>query len=72
VRRNLKGAYTIWYRDVIRFSRDRPRIIAALAQPMLYLFVFGTGLGSAMSGSACWVSENSVFMSHSPAASGRG
>src|SRR5712671_3855263 len=49
--RNIKGAFTIWYRDVIRFSRDRPRIIAALAQPMLYLFLFGTGLGSAMSGS---------------------
>src|SRR5437667_1805704 len=51
ITRDLKGAYTIWYRDVIRFSRDRPRIIAALAQPLLYLFVFGTGLGSAMSGS---------------------
>lgn len=51
LKRNLKGAYTIWYRDVIRFSRDRTRIVAALAQPLLYLFVFGTGLGSAMSGS---------------------
>jgi ABC-2 type transport system permease protein len=48
LRRNLRGAYTIWYRDVIRFLRDRPRIIAALAQPLLYLFVFGTGLASAM------------------------
>jgi ABC-2 type transport system permease protein len=51
LKRNLKGAYTIWYRDVIRFVRDRTRIVATLAQPFLYLFVFGTGLGSAMSGS---------------------
>jgi ABC-2 type transport system permease protein len=47
--RNLRGAYTIWYRDVLRFSRDRARIIASLGQPLLYLFVFGTGLAPAMS-----------------------
>src|SRR5436189_2613100 len=62
LKRNLKGAYTIWYRDVIRFSRDRPRIIAALAQPMLYLFVFGTGLGSAMSGSRAGAVDFRQFM----------
>jgi ABC-2 type transport system permease protein len=47
--RNLKGAYTIWYRDVLRFTRDRVRIVASLGQPLLYLFVFGTGLAPAMS-----------------------
>jgi ABC-2 type transport system permease protein len=47
--RSLKGAYTIWYRDVLRFGRDRVRILAALGQPLLYLFVFGTGLAPAMS-----------------------
>src|SRR5436190_21383261 len=62
LKRNLKGAYTIWYRDVIRFSRDRPRIIAALAQPMLYLFVFGTGLGSARSGSRAGAVDFREFM----------
>ena len=62
ITRDLKGAYTIWYRDVIRFSRDRPRIIAALAQPMLYLFVFGTGLGSAMSGSQAGAVDFRQFM----------
>jgi ABC-2 type transport system permease protein len=47
--RNLRGCYTIWYRDVLRFLRDRPRILASLAQPLLFLFVFGTGLSGAMS-----------------------
>ena len=47
--RNLKGAYTIWYRDVLRFLRDRARILASLGQPLLFLFVFGTGLAPAMS-----------------------
>jgi ABC-2 type transport system permease protein len=52
LRRNLKAAYTIWYRDVLRFVRDRTRIVGALAQPLLYLFVFGTGLASAVSSTA--------------------
>jgi ABC-2 type transport system permease protein len=50
LRRNLKGVYTIWYRDVLRFLRDRARIIASLGQPLLFLFVFGGGLAPAMSG----------------------
>jgi ABC-2 type transport system permease protein len=50
--RNMKGAYTIWYRDVLRFFTDRSRIIASLGQPLLFLFIFGVGLSSAMSGLA--------------------
>jgi ABC-2 type transport system permease protein len=44
----LKTIYTIWSRDVIRFSRDRARILASLGQPLLFLFVFGGGLAPAM------------------------
>lgn len=43
---DLKGIYIIWLRDVKRFWRDKPRIIGAVAQPTLYLFVLGTGLSS--------------------------
>lgn len=50
LRRNLGGVYTIWYRDVLRFWRDKTRIIASLGQPLLFLFVFGGGLAPAMSG----------------------
>jgi ABC-2 type transport system permease protein len=50
IRRNLKGAYTVWYRDVLRFFRDRARIVTSLAQPLLFLFIFGGGLAPAMSG----------------------
>lgn len=50
LRRNLKGIYTIWYRDVLRFARDRARIVASLGQPLLFLFVFGGGLSPIMSG----------------------
>jgi ABC-2 type transport system permease protein len=46
---NIKGVYTIWLRDVLRFSRDRARMLASLGQPLLFLFVFGGGLAPAMS-----------------------
>lgn len=49
---NLKAVYTIWSRDVLRFSRDRARIVASLGQPLLFLFIFGNGLSPAISGLA--------------------
>jgi ABC-2 type transport system permease protein len=48
--RDLKGIYTIWYRDVLRFVRDRTRVVTSLAQPLLFLFVFGGGLAPALNG----------------------
>jgi ABC-2 type transport system permease protein len=47
---DLRGIYIIWYRDVLRFWRDRARVASALGQPILYLLIFGTGLRSAMPG----------------------
>ncbi len=48
-RHELMAVYTIWLRDVIRFSRDRTRILAALGQPILFLVIFGVGLSPAIS-----------------------
>ena len=47
LRADLRGIYIIWYRDVLRYVRDRARILAALGQPVLYLFIFGVGLSTA-------------------------
>ncbi len=44
----LNGIYTMWYRDVLRYARDRSRIVASLAQPVLFLIVFGLGLSPAI------------------------
>lgn len=41
---NLRGIYSIWLRDVTRFRRDRSRMVTSLAQPALFLFIFGNGL----------------------------
>src|SRR5436853_1665056 len=47
---DLRGIYIIWYRDLLRWWRDRQRILPSVVQPILYLFVFGVGLGSAIGG----------------------
>jgi ABC-2 type transport system permease protein len=41
------GAYVIWLRDLKRFWRDRMRRIGAFVQPLIYLFLLGTGLEAA-------------------------
>jgi len=45
-----RAIYIVWYRDLLRFWRDRARIVASLAQPLLFLVVFGTGLSSSLGG----------------------
>ncbi len=45
---NLRGVYTIWYRDILRFWNDRMRLLSSISFPLLFLFVFGSGLSSRM------------------------
>jgi len=45
---SLRAIYIIWYRDILRYWRDRWRLVASLAQPLLFLVVFGSGLGSSL------------------------
>ena len=40
----LRAIRIVWRRDVIRFRNDRVRIAATLVQPLLFLFVLGSGL----------------------------
>ena len=46
LRHQVRGAAVVWQREMIRFGRDRSRIISSLVQPVLFLFVLGTGLAS--------------------------
>jgi ABC-2 type transport system permease protein len=59
---NLKAIYTIWSRDILRFSRNRARILASLGQPLLFLFVFGSGLSPAMGAMAGGTLDFKQFM----------
>ena len=46
----FEGIYTIWLREAKRYVRYKSRIVTAIFTPLLWLLVFGMGLGSAMRG----------------------
>jgi len=46
LRHQVRGATVVWQREMIRFGRDRSRIVSSLVQPVLFLFVLGSGLSS--------------------------
>ena len=52
MRRELRAVKIVWQRDLIRFIRDRLRMMTSLLQPVLFLFVLGTGLSALASGAA--------------------
>jgi ABC-2 type transport system permease protein len=43
-RSELRAMRIVWRRELIRFRNDRIRIVTALVQPLLFLFVLGSGL----------------------------
>jgi ABC-2 type transport system permease protein len=45
----LRAAKIVWHREMIRFVQDRARLLVGLLQPILFLFVLGTGLSSLVS-----------------------
>jgi ABC-2 type transport system permease protein len=44
LRHDLRAVSMVWRRELIRFRSDRLRAITALIQPVLFLFILGTGL----------------------------
>ncbi|MBI2506590.1 MAG: ABC transporter permease [Candidatus Colwellbacteria bacterium] len=45
----IRTILTIWQRELIRYRRDRVRIIATIIQPLLFLLIFGVGLKQTLS-----------------------
>ena len=45
----LEGFYALWYREIKVFTREKSRVISSLVTPLLWMVVFGGGLGSAVS-----------------------
>ena len=43
-----EGIYTIWLREYKRYIRYKSRILTSVVTPLLWLIIFGTGLGSAV------------------------
>jgi ABC-2 type transport system permease protein len=46
----LRGFHTLWLREVKRYLRDRTRIVSSFVQPLLWLVVFGVGIGASLRG----------------------
>ena len=47
LQRYFTGIWVIWLREAKRFWRDTPRRIGAFVQPLVYLFLLGTGMQAA-------------------------
>lgn len=45
----LEGLYALWYREFKVFLREKSRIASSLFTPLLWVVVFGGGLGSSVS-----------------------
>src|SRR5690242_6923889 len=41
----MNTTYILWLRELKKYSRSRPQIVAPMGQPLLYLLVLGFGLG---------------------------
>ncbi len=46
--RSLTTIYTIWLRETTLATRERARIVATVAQPLIYLAILGKGITSGM------------------------
>ena len=42
-------AYTLWWREMVRFFRQRDRVIGALGTPLVFWLLLGLGLGKSFS-----------------------
>src|SRR5215510_7167578 len=42
----LLPAFTLWWREVVRFYRQRTRVIGVIASPILFWLVIGSGFGT--------------------------
>ena len=45
----LSGLYAIWYREFKVFTREKSRVISSLVYPLMWLVLFGGGLGASIS-----------------------
>ncbi len=46
VKKAINTVYTMWLREMLRFWRSKSRIIGALATPLFFLVILGTGFSS--------------------------
>ena len=45
----LLPAFTLWWREMVRFFRQRDRVMGALGTPLVFWLLLGLGLGKSFS-----------------------
>jgi ABC-2 type transport system permease protein len=46
----LLPAYTLWLRELVRFYRQKSRVVGVIASPLLFWLLLGSGFGTAIRG----------------------
>jgi ABC-2 type transport system permease protein len=46
----ILATYTLWLREIVRFYRDRSRVLGALGSPLVFWLLIGSGLGRSFQG----------------------
>lgn len=44
----FKSIFAIWQREIIRYWRDKTRIVSSFFQPIMFLLIFGAGLSTTL------------------------
>jgi ABC-2 type transport system permease protein len=48
-RKELMGVYAVWWREFKVFQREKSRVVSSIVQPLMWLFLFGSGVGASVS-----------------------
>jgi ABC-2 type transport system permease protein len=48
----LLPAFTLWWREIVRFYRQKSRVVGVLASPLVFWVVLGSGFGNSFSSAA--------------------
>ncbi|MDH4335629.1 MAG: ABC transporter permease, partial [Chloroflexota bacterium] len=41
-----RGTWVVAYRELLRFVSERTRVVGSVAQPLIFLVIFGAGFGN--------------------------
>ncbi len=48
-RKELLAVYAVWWREFKVFQREKSRVVSSIVQPLMWLFLFGSGVGASVS-----------------------
>jgi ABC-2 type transport system permease protein len=48
IQKELSGVYAVWWREFKVFQREKSRVVSSIVSPLVWLFIFGSGVGAGM------------------------